>query len=65
MANSRWQTNQYYLYLACACAAGVSVTRLVSMIMFLQDLRCSAPQARVCNLALHLQRFLGHIAHVH
>lgn len=31
MANSRWQTDQYYLYLASACAVDF---RLVSMIVF-------------------------------
>lgn len=34
MANSRWQTDQYYLYLASACAVDFSITRLVSMTAF-------------------------------
>lgn len=34
MANSRWQTDQYYLYLASACAVDFPITRLVSMIGF-------------------------------
>lgn len=43
MANSRWQTNQYYLYLACACAADVSITRLVFMIMFFAAFKMLLP----------------------
>lgn len=43
MTNSRWQTNQCYLYLACACTADVSVARPAFTIILLQDLTCCCP----------------------
>lgn len=42
MANSRWQTDQYYLYLASACAVDFSITRLVSMIFFFCNIQDAA-----------------------
>lgn len=43
MANSRWQTDQYYLYLASACAVDFSITRLVSMIFFFATFKMLLP----------------------
>lgn len=50
MTNSRWQTNQCYLYLACTCTADASVTGLVFTIMLLQDSRRCCPTGQGLQL---------------
>lgn len=47
MDNSRWQTNQYYLYLACEYAAYFSAGRLVFTIIFcgIQESAVRGPRA--------------------
>ena len=47
MDNSRWQMNQYYLYLACECAAYFSTGRLAFTIIFcrIQESAVVGPRA--------------------